>query len=66
MATVTMTKQHEANYRVQELLLIVVAAALVVFTVWYVRHATTAANQTYSIHETNQKAATPKNTAATH
>ena len=61
MATAT-TKQ-QPRYRVQELLLILVAAALVLVTVWYVRHATTTANQNYSIRETNQKAVAPKTTA---
>lgn len=64
MATAT-TKKQQPRYRVQELLLILVAAALVLVTVWYVRHATTAANKNYSIQETNQKAATPKTPATT-
>lgn len=60
----TATKQ-QPRYRVQELLLILVAAALVLVTVWYVRHATTVANQSYSIQETNQKAVTPTKTSVT-
>jgi hypothetical protein len=61
MATATtVNTKDRPNYRVQELLLVLVAAALVGFTIWYVRHVATDANQTYSIHETNQKAVTPK------
>ena len=57
----TMTKTtRDSRYGVTELLLVLVAAALVVFTLWYVRHTTTATNATYSIHESSQKAASPK------
>lgn len=58
MSAITITK-HQSRYSVAELLLILVAAALVGFTAWYVTHATTLTNNTYSIHESSQKASTP-------
>ncbi|HET7320281.1 MAG TPA: hypothetical protein VFI84_01695 [Candidatus Saccharimonadales bacterium] len=59
MSAITFTK-HQSRYSVAELLLILVAAALVGFTTWYITHATTITNSTYSIHESSQKPGTPK------
>ena len=61
MATIALVKAKDRpNYRVQELLLVLVAAAMVGFTIWYVRHTSNLANQTYSITETSQKPAPKK------
>lgn len=65
MSAITVTK-HQSRYSVQELLLIVVAAALVGLTVWYVQHATTSANTAYSISETSQKPAAKKPATPAH
>jgi hypothetical protein len=59
MSAVTFTK-HQSRYSVAELVLIVVAAALVGFTVWYVQHSSHITNTVYSIHESSQKPGTPK------
>ena len=58
------TTQADANYGVTELVLIIVALALVALTGWYVRHATVSANNAYSITETSQKPTVKK--PATH
>jgi len=64
MSAITVTK-HQTRYSVAEMLLILIAAALVGLTIWYVEHATHNTNTTYSIHESSQKPATPKKTPAT-
>lgn len=58
MSAITITK-HQPRYSVAELLLILVAAALVGFTAWYVTHATSLVNSTYSIRESSQKPSKP-------
>ena len=57
------TAQADTRYGVTELVLILVALALVGFTTWYVRHATTTANNSYSITESSQIPSTPKKAA---
>ena len=45
MSAITVTK-HQTRYSVAEMLLILVAAALVGLTIWYVEHATHNTNTT--------------------
>lgn len=52
--------KNQAGYTAVEALLILVALAIVGLVAWYVHHATTSANASYSIQESSQKPATPK------
>ncbi len=54
--------KDQNGYSAVEALLILVALAVVAFVGWYVHHATTNANKTYSVTESSQKPATPKKT----
>lgn len=60
MAKTATMDAPRANYGVLELILVLIAAALVAVTIWYVRDATTNANTNYSITETSQKPAPKK------
>ena len=59
------TFKNEHGYSAVEALLILVALALVGLVAWYVHHATTNANSSYSIQETSQKPGTPKKNVTT-
>ena len=59
------TFKNQHGYSAVEALLILVALALVAFVGWYVHHATTAANTSYSVQESSQKPSTPKKKATT-
>jgi nicotinamide riboside transporter PnuC len=52
--------KNQRGYSAVEALLILVALALVAFVGWYVHHATTQTNKTYSISESSQKPAAKK------
>lgn len=52
--------KHQRGYTAVEAVLILVALAIVAFVGWYVHHATTQANNTYSIHESPQTPVAPK------
>lgn len=53
-------RKDQSGYSAVEALLILVALAIVGLVGWYVHHATTAANTTYSIQESSQKPNTSK------
>jgi hypothetical protein len=55
--TATIDRGH--RYGVIEFILVLVAAAMVGITAWYVQHSTTVINTNYSITESSQKASTP-------